>query len=85
MDPAWRTQQGELVRMRDMTDEHVLNTIAYLRRRYQAFVAVSVDLAGDNGACEDGVAEFMDCGPEVMTDSYVRLLEEALRRGLKCQ
>lgn len=32
-DTAWRTRDGRLVAIRDMTDQHLLNTIRVLRRR----------------------------------------------------
>lgn len=28
----WMTRKGEIIKVRDMTDSHLLNTIAYLRR-----------------------------------------------------
>jgi hypothetical protein len=32
-DGYWRTQDGRVVRIRDMTDQHLRNTILMLRRR----------------------------------------------------
>ena len=32
--PTWTTKEGEEIRVRDMDDDHLLNTIVYLERTY---------------------------------------------------
>lgn len=81
--PAWRDAQGTVRLVRDLTDRHLTNIILYLQRRHDLLAFESARLATD-GSMEDAVDEYDLAGPEfTCSEVYPRLLEEALRRGLR--
>ena len=44
-DPeVWTTKEGELVRVADMTEDHLRNTVAFLRQRYYSDGAASASV-----------------------------------------
>ena len=94
--PVWKTRDGRLIRVRAMTDEHLTNTIRYLRRR--AKWANYLDglrfatMQGPNGeygqlAFEQEIialaARTDDEYLEAKLPAFTEMLIEAARRGLK--
>jgi hypothetical protein len=90
----WKTQTGKIMDIRDMDDNHLLNSIAYVRRRvdiyrdgmlYQACMAegcLQGEMAQDSMAREQN--RYMSASnQEILTEmGYYKLLAEKRRRSL---
>ena len=65
----WKTKDGEIMRMSEMTDQHLLNAIAFVKRRAKEGVNVVFNLgyADDNDYME--YEEYTIYGKEV-TDHF---------------
>lgn len=82
---TWTTKDGRVLLIRDMEDQHVVNTIKFLRRRgycsLAQFDSAHAALCSLQGDMSTYVAEgeFADMKPTAWLDA---LTEEADRRGL---
>jgi hypothetical protein len=66
-----------------MTDSHLVNTLKMIKRAHDRKVLASCAIAV-NDFMEQAVNAYDLAGPELTCyQAYPRLLEEALRRGLK--
>jgi hypothetical protein len=79
-------QDGGMIRIKDMTDEHLCNTIRLLDRRHQNTKEMTPypNFISDGAqvAAENEYASFMDSEPGDRWPIYNDLVEEASRRGL---
>jgi hypothetical protein len=94
--PTWTTKDGRKIKIRDMTDSHLLNTIAILERvakshKVQEMLAAYSCLSMLQGeyatyAAEQDINRIAneDVSDFLLrtNDSYEHLLEESGRRGL---
>lgn len=94
--PTWKTKEGKVVAIRDMTDSHLKNTVAMLRRNVGAFEATIRDgiwgyLVGDppDGAAmaaEGALAELDEADDDdiiaACVDVFPLLVKETKKRGL---
>ncbi len=94
----WTTRDGEVVAIGRMTDQHLRNTIRYLRRNAQRMVNHSVRLAyamegyfGDHTVAAD-LADQVVSQAELTPAEYLRentpyetMLRHAKRRGLNIE
>lgn len=91
---TWRTRDGRELKIQDMTDRHLLNTISYLKRIAPSISARNIQVA-ERAACffQGDMASFsMDQAamqeeahygdPEYLFPEYSDLVEEAVRRGI---
>mgnify|MGYP001605058959 CR=1 FL=1 len=94
----WRTRDGTTLRIRDMGDSHLLNSIRYLRRTHQQrcwALAISADRYamtapdGASDAAAEAAAQAYELGDEQddeavseMSPVFGHLLNEAHRRRL---
>lgn len=87
----WKTKTGARIRICDMTDEHLLNTINFLEQigednwnselqkaKYLALGAVGM-ISFDQEVNEVLESSFLDYIPDIYWD----MLEDAQRRGIK--
>lgn len=73
MTKVWTTQNGVTIYIKDMTDQHIINTINYIKRKYSSLVGCEVD--------EDDLLEI----PQNITDwcfEFDDIVKEAEKRKL---
>jgi hypothetical protein len=82
----WTTRDGQRIRICDMTDEHLLNTIRLCQRAHErAKLEIPYpDFCGDMAQfyAEREFDNFLESGPEVAFPLYPDLVDEAYRRRL---
>ena len=86
---VWVTREGRKVRVCRMKDDHLVNTIKYLRRvvhrlHLQSVLCLgSFELFGEQAlvSVEEGLADFIESGKEY-PDVYYDMLLELEQRGL---
>ncbi len=86
---VWLQKNGEKIRLKDMSDQHLINTIAMLERNAKAVYSseinacMSISFNGEQAQLEQerflSQAEWEDYLPEIFDD----LIAEAERRKLK--
>jgi len=90
----WKTKSGRKVRICDMSDDHLLNTIRMLKRNAEAYYEYSIadgfsllgSLRGEMAIdhLEGQLGNLLEEGPdEFLPDIYWNMLDECERRGLK--
>jgi hypothetical protein len=91
----WKTKVGIKVRVCDMGDQHLLNTISLLKRvaamdqqrNLQAAYSASCYLIGEiaSDECDRAISQMEEDpdGEENLPEIYFAMLEDAQRRGLK--
>ena len=77
---CWTTKNGAKIRVRDMTDVHLANTIRMIERKAEE--GFLVGCVSCDGAYEDPYVE-MCHNPSELCEEYEWLLEEADRRGTR--
>lgn len=75
----WTTKTGQKIRIKDMTDSHLTNTIRLLERNADAAEAMC-PCDGDKGWCFCGPLTYVE--PSQLSPLYGDLVAEATRRGL---
>lgn len=96
---TWKTKDGRVVRVREMDDAHLMNTIAFLRRRAPLralFLAMNAgrysETAPDGAAmaaeqAETELLDLLDEGPDAILEqlepAFPTMLREARRRKLE--
>jgi hypothetical protein len=75
----WTTKDGTKIRIKDMTDSHLLNTLRLLERTASLMI-VECPCDGDKDWCFCGRNRHYE--PEDLTPLYFDLKKEAVRRGL---
>jgi hypothetical protein len=88
-DKVWRTKDGRRIPLREMGDQHLMNTMVYLRRAHQryvesiVFLGIPVDI-GDcaRDAAEEEMVNALESKVEEFFPIYDDLMTEAIRRGL---
>jgi hypothetical protein len=87
----WETKDGRRVRVRDMEDGHLVNTIHLLNRAYERrLLSLAFLIDGPGGPQGDGaqdcaareMATAEECGPGLEYPTYDALCDEADRRRL---
>jgi hypothetical protein len=97
MSAVWITRDGREIPVRQMTDDHLINTVRYLRRtrvpaaeQYlidQAYSAMSL-MTGDYAidAVESGLEQILNSGPDEILaaahPAYREMLSELKRRNI---
>jgi hypothetical protein len=83
---VWKTQSGETINVKDMTDKHVLNTLAYLRQRHESaeISATCVGFRGDMaGYYGDHMVTFA-LSRMYFCEHWIKVFaDECAQRGLK--
>jgi hypothetical protein len=83
---VWKTKDDRKLRICDMADEHLLNTIAMCQRKHRAAqLAMPFPQFGGEMAqwcAESDYDRFQESGPEESFPLYEDLCLEAMRRGL---
>lgn len=85
----WTTRDGTKIRICDMGDSHIINTIHMLQRNhtrlvceaYRAYVGLQGEMAIDS--LDREIAHMETEGPDATQPLYTELCVEADRRGLK--
>lgn len=84
----WKQRDGSKIRVCDMTDAHLLHSIALMKRAYEIaigrFVEFAVTLSGEAAVDHAGstIEQMEEDGPSFMFPLYDDLVGEADRRGL---
>jgi len=89
----WTTQDGNRIRLCDMSDEHLLNTIKFLQRKakelYKDELAAGYSILSSLGGeaaidhCEGTLQMIEEEGADYyLPDIYYNMLDEKERRGL---
>ena len=85
----WTTRSGRTIRICDMSDMHLINSINYIRRYYDKMIASayqmesSINPDSDAAWCIDQEISSMENGdPGDYIPEFNDLLDEAIRRGL---
>jgi len=84
---VWATKDGRKIRICDMVDEHLLNTISMCQRKHRAAqlaMPFPYMLSGEMASfcAEADYDRFQESDPSVSFPLYDDLLLEAQRRGL---
>ncbi len=93
----WMTAEGDIVRIIDMEDRHLRNTIRMLTRWADAEIERELDAAfrcstmfsGENATdlIEQGIDDLLDVRPQdyayEVYKAYPRMVKEAEKRGLR--
>ena len=95
-ETTWTTRDGRTISIRDMTDSHLRNTLAFLRRNVEQYrnsfalrAMAYAEYAPDEAA--DAAEQAAYCVLDVMEDdevlqcvpAYPALVKEAQRRGFE--
>lgn len=85
----WRTKDGRTIPIREMTDDHLVNTMRFLERAHRRYVdtVLLYELPDDMGdmareAAESEMADAEESTVEELFPIYDNMQLEALRRGL---
>jgi hypothetical protein len=82
---CWETKDGVILRIRDMRDSHLFNTIAMLEREHARLLndAPFPDFQGEMAQyyAEQEWERMMSSGPESIFPVYCDLVAEAKRRA----
>lgn len=82
----WKTKDGKKIRIKDMSDSHLLNTIKYLDKAYLNYLWNTMpDLQGDMAqfcAEQDFNHELENGDPSLVWPIYADLVVEAIKRGI---
>ena len=86
----WETRDGEIIPIREMSDQHLVNTIHYLNRRHEGYLNL-VMLQGPpmfrgemaQWAAEQEWLSLADSDPRDLWPAYETLLGEANKRGIE--
>ncbi len=83
----WQTKDGRKVRICDMTNSHLLNTIKYLEKQTQ-YAKAELSYPSFQGDMAQMCAEnewyaFQEAGPDDVYPIYDDMVQEALRRKLQ--
>lgn len=82
---TWTTRDGTVLQIRDMTDQHVINTIRFLRRRgfwTEDEVAAAFSFASNHSGSYGADAAIDEACAAGMSVHLEALMAEADRRGL---
>lgn len=83
----WTMKNGQKIRICDMADSHLLNTIAFCERNHREMqrLAPFPDFGGEMAQmyAERDWDRLQESGPEETHPLYLELHAEAERRGLK--
>jgi len=90
----WTTRDGETIEVRDMSDQHLVNTIRYLRRSSAPFVmrkmlgVLSMLDQSDSDTvhmvAESELTNLMVDPMSALPSVYNEMVSEATSRGLSC-
>lgn len=88
-DPTWKTKDGRVVRVCDMTDSHLLNTIRFLERQH-AQLMFTIPYPNFNGEMAQICAEqeweqLQNSNPEDTYPILSVMYEEVERRNIKIE
>ena len=87
----WTTREGARIKIKDMTDDHLRNTIAFLDRRasaltdsgWNAMMSLSGEMAIES--IERGMDAANEQGPSYYFPIYNDLVEELGRREIRAE
>jgi hypothetical protein len=83
----WTTKDGTKIRIKDMTDEHLLNTIRFLDRKAQEIKdnTCPPNFSGEMAqmCAEQAYDQLIEAETEDLFPIYIDLAEEANRRKLE--
>jgi hypothetical protein len=84
---VWITKDGRRIPVKEMSDEHIVNTIRMLRRKggvtVDEFLGMCVAVASVNGEMAQYAAEGEIADARVLPPVFDALLDEASARGLE--
>jgi hypothetical protein len=84
----WKTRSGRKIRIKDMDDSHLMNSIRMLERMHGHSVSelysLSCFIQGEQASLDidNAIAQAEDGGPSESYPIYDDLMEEAVKRGL---
>jgi hypothetical protein len=86
---SWRTAAGEIIKIKDMSDSHLVNTIRFIkksaiknmRQELSAAYCVSMVLTGEHAqdACDQSIEEMED----ILSESGEYSIEDILERSAR--
>ncbi len=88
---VWKTKDGRLIKIKDMTDRHLINIIKFLEKRTQflnsralQYYSTCMQPSGEMAqmAFEQEAEAQISAEPSDRYSIYIFLIEEAIRRGL---
>lgn len=91
---TWVTKEGQRIKIKDMTDSHILNTIRMLERNAKIYQEVMIPQAyavlssmrgeGAQFCMEQEIRSLEDADPTELIDcpTYDALVEEAMKRNI---
>lgn len=79
---SWKTDDGRVISIKEMTDSHLLNTIKYLERKHRSIKSRALEMYASGRLAKASAQAYIDSEPAMVFPQLRNMYSEAARRGL---